>query len=450
MGDFSTIADFTFASPDLIPDEVLSAAALLLLDTIGVAAGACDLAAAKIARETAVQLFQAASDGAVPLMFDGRMTSKAGAAFAGATQIDNLDAHDGYNPTKGHIGCAVVPALFSYAAAHPHLSGREALACMVIGYEIATRAGLALHATASDYHTSGAWNALGVAAMGCRLHGATSEQLRHAFGIAEYHGPRSQMMREIATPTMLHDGSGMGALIGVMSSEMAIRGFEGAPAATVEADNVRAHWDDLGQYWTVPLNYIKPYPICRWAHAALDAIDALRVQNSFTADTVKAITVRTFKEAAQLFPGIPDTTSKAQYSLGYAVAKMVQHGRVGVEQIMDSAFQDPDTAALLERITIVEDAKHSARFPEARWSDVSVDLTNGRTLHSGDVHARGGRGAPLSNAEILDKFSALCSVSIDHVRTDAIAEASLNLLHEGARFSQLAKLVAPPTSKAPL
>ena len=32
------------------------------------------------------------------------------------------------------------------------------------------------------------------------------EQLRHALGIAEYHGPRSQMMREIANPSMLHDG----------------------------------------------------------------------------------------------------------------------------------------------------------------------------------------------------------------------------------------------------
>jgi hypothetical protein len=69
----------------------------------------------------------------------------------------------------------------------------------------------------SDYHTSGAWNALGVAALGCRLR-ACPDTLRHALGIAEYHGPRSQMMREIANPTMLHDGSGMGALVGMMAA----------------------------------------------------------------------------------------------------------------------------------------------------------------------------------------------------------------------------------------
>ncbi|WP_224380148.1 hypothetical protein [Roseovarius carneus] len=67
-----------------------------------------------------------------------------------------------------------------------------------------------MHASVADYHTSGAWNGLGVAALACRLRGADAGVLRHALGIAEYHGPRSQMMREIDNPTMLHDRSGMG------------------------------------------------------------------------------------------------------------------------------------------------------------------------------------------------------------------------------------------------
>jgi 2-methylcitrate dehydratase PrpD len=65
---------------------------------------------------------------AAPLLFDGRSASLPGAAFALATQIDNLDAHDGLNMTKGHIGCAVVPALCALAEAQPDLTGREALA----------------------------------------------------------------------------------------------------------------------------------------------------------------------------------------------------------------------------------------------------------------------------------------------------------------------------------
>jgi 2-methylcitrate dehydratase PrpD len=115
---------------------------------------------------------------------------------------------------------------------------------MVMAYEVAARAAVALHTSVTDYHTSGAWNGLGVAALGCRLKGHTAETLRHALGIAEYHGPRSQMMREIANPTMLHDGSGMGALTGMMAVLLAEDGFTGAPAITVEDE--AAIWADLG------------------------------------------------------------------------------------------------------------------------------------------------------------------------------------------------------------
>jgi Uncharacterized protein involved in propionate catabolism len=109
------------------------------------------------------------------------------------------------------------------------------------------RAGIALHATVTDYHTSGAWNALAVAAIGARLLKLGPDKLREALGIAEYHGPRSQMMRVIDSPTMLHDGSAWGALAGVTAVYLADQGFTGAPAATVEAEEVDAIWRDLGE-----------------------------------------------------------------------------------------------------------------------------------------------------------------------------------------------------------
>ena len=51
------------------------------------------------------------------------------------------------------------------------VDGAEILTALVLGYEIATRAGIALHGSVSDYHTSGAWNALGCAAVAARLLG---------------------------------------------------------------------------------------------------------------------------------------------------------------------------------------------------------------------------------------------------------------------------------------
>ncbi|MEM7525242.1 MAG: MmgE/PrpD family protein, partial [Pseudomonadota bacterium] len=395
-----------------------------------------------VVRDVAIDLY-GAGDGSwsAPIMFDGRCASLAGAAFAAASQTDNLDAHDGLNETKGHIGCAVVPALFAAAARRTDLRGREALEALVISYEIGARAAVALHGSVEDYHTSGAWNALAVAALMTRLLGGDATILRHALGIAEYHGPRSQMMREIDNPTMLHDGSGMGALVGVSAAVMALRGFTGAPAITVEA--APEAWADLGRRWTIEDNYIKPYPICRWAHAALDATTTL-IRDGVTPKTLTRLEVRTFAEAARLYPGMPETTSQAQYSLRFSVASLLRHGRIGPEHVTGAALTDPETAALLEKIDIIEEPRHSARFPADRWSDVAADTTDGRRLASGDVLARGGPEAPLSNEEFTAKVLAFAGPTMGAEGAAALLTLGEGLLDPDAAFGPLAALTARP------
>ena len=444
--NFDRIADFALTGQD-IPQSAMNMAATLLIDTLGVAAGAADMDAGKIARDHAFAFYGAsAPENAARMMFDGRRASIPGAAFAAATQIDNLDAHDGYNPTKGHIGCAVVPALFAFAEARPSLSSREALSALVMSYEVAARAAMALHATVSDYHTSGAWNALGVAALGCRLMGTSPDHLRQALGIAEYHGPRSQMMREIANPTMLHDGSGMGATVGSMAALLAKDGFTGAPAITIEGDEVTEYWSDLGEVWTVEKNYIKPYPICRWAHAALDALIELMRNHGVSAIDVAHIDVNTFAEAAALFPDMPATTSQAQYSLRFSLAVLLVHGRIGPDDISGVALNDPKVADVLSRISVHEDTRHSSRFPAGRWSDVTITLKDGTRLASGDVHARGGPEAPMNMSEVEAKFRMMAA-KLPQSRISALWDMRERLILPETKFSELAQLVLAPVEK---
>ena len=59
---------------------------------------------------------------------------------------------------------------------------------------------------------------------------------------------------------------------------------------------------------------------------------------------------------------------------------------------------------MLDRITVSESARHSARFPAGRWADVTITTRDARVLASGDVHARGGPEAPLTEAEIEAKY----------------------------------------------
>ena len=436
--------------PEDIPDTARETAALLLLDTLGIAIADTPMDAGIAARETAFRLYGAGTSAdTAHMMFDGRPASLAGAAFATASQIDNLDGHDGYNPTKGHIGVAVVPALVAVAEHLPDLSGPEALTALTLGYEIAGRAGLSLHASVSDYHTSGAWNGLGVAALAARLRGTTPEHLREAWGIAEYHGPRSQMMREIANPTMLHDGSAMGALVGMSSVIMAEMGFTGAPAITLEAAEAEAFWADLGQFWQVEHQYIKPYPICRWAHAPIDAARELCIAHDVTATQIERIEIASFKNAVQLFPTMPDTTSQAQYALAFPVATMIAHGEIGLEHISGKGLRDPRVADLVARTLVTESPTHEARFPISRSADVTLTLKDGRVLASGDVDARGGPERPFTAADIEEKYLRFAVPVLGETRARDIRDACLNLTTSKSKFEDLrAILIEPPAKSA--
>ncbi|MEC8145127.1 MAG: MmgE/PrpD family protein [Pseudomonadota bacterium] len=442
----SGVADFALGlAPEDVPEGARRDAALMLLDTLGVAAAASPMEAGRIARDTA-NLLYGSGDPAhrARMLFDGREVSLAGAAYAAATQTDNLDAHDGYNPVKGHIGVAVIPALLALAEQAEPMSGAEALMLVTLGYEIAGRAGLALHATVSDYHTSGAWNALGVAAMASRLRGLSAQQLREAIGIAEYHGPRSQMMREIANPSMLHDGSGWGAMVGISSAILAERGFTGAPAITVEAEEAAPFWSDLGSRWVMQAQYVKPYPICRWAHAPIDGVRDLMLAHGLGPDDIGHIRINTFHESACLFQGVPDSTSMAQYSLSFAVATQAAHGCIGVGQVSGEGLRDPAVHAMIDRISVAESEAHNATFPHTRDADVQITLNDGRVLDSGLVHARGGSERPMDEAEIIGKFGDYAAPVIGADRARAIVAAVTGMADGTAGLDDLrAHLYAP-------
>ena len=236
VGAFADVPAFVRGlSFDQIPADAVASARRSLLDLIGVAAAAHKTPAAAITREyAATQLV--GRDRNARILFDGRRVGLAGAAFAGAAGIDSLDAHDGHVLTKGHSGVAVLPALLAFIDGAQSgeraatVDGREFLACLVLGYEIATRAGIALHSTVRDFHCSGAWNALGCAAIGARLLDLDRERTRHAFGVAEYFGPRGQILRSCDYPSMVKDGSSWGAHAGVSAALLARDGFTGAPA----------------------------------------------------------------------------------------------------------------------------------------------------------------------------------------------------------------------------
>jgi len=386
-----------------LPGNVVEQGRLCLLDLLGVALAGRQTALSRIACDHAVEFF-AAGKLRSRILFDGRVASPIGAGLAGAMTIDSCDGHDGHAETKGHVGVTVLPALLALAEQRPDMSGREFLTSLVLGYEIGTRAGIALHASACDYHTSGAWNALAAAALAARLLPLDAQQTREALGIAEYHGPRSQMMRCIDHPTMVKDGSGWGCMAGLSAGFLAQKGFTGAPAITLEQSEAQAYWGDLGERWRIMEQYFKPQPVCRWAHPAIDAAQTLKQRHGFASEQIRSVRVATFHHATRLAHAQPATTEQAQYSLLFSVAVALKYGIVNFDAIQGDGLKDAEVLRLSHLIRTEEQAEFSSRFPNERMADVSVELVDGRRFESGPTQALGDPDLPFGATAIRHKF----------------------------------------------
>jgi 2-methylcitrate dehydratase PrpD len=437
QGTLGFIRDLRFAD---LPRDVVDLARVCVLDLVGTACGGLGTKLSRIIRDHAADQF-GAGNSAARLMFDGRKVSAAGAALANGMTIDAFDAHDGHVLTKGHAGAAVLPAALAFAEIAPGVSGQDFLTDIVVGYEVAIRAGIAQHRICCDYHTSGAWNALGVAAIGARRLAIDERRTREALGIAEYHGPRSQMMRCIDFPTMVKDGSGWGAMTGTSAALLARDGFTGAPALVVESDAVADLWGDLGRRWRLSEIYFKPFPLCRWAQPAVEAALALVRQHKIGAEAIAAIEVTSFHEAVRLASHTPASTEEAQYSLPFPVAAAVVRGRLAADEIGESAFADPEIRRLSVSMVLRERGDFNARFPAERYAQVSFALRDGRRLESPDMTTRGDPATPLPPDALPAKFRALADPIVGHRRREEIERAVEALVRPDTRADTLIGLL---------
>lgn len=422
-----------------VPPDAQHAARRCLLDLCAALIAGRGTELSGIVRRVALATF---SGDEATLLLDGRRVGVPGAVLAHGMTIDAMDVHDGYRPAKGHAGVNVFPAALALGE-KLGWSGEAFLTALVVGYEVALRAGVVLHASGCDYHTSGAWGALGAAAVTARAHGLNADQTRHALGIAEYHGPRSQMMRCIDHPTMLKDGSGWGSMTGVIAARLAAEGFTGAPAVTVEDAGAQQFWADLGQRWRIRELYFKPYACCRWAQPAVEATREIIAAHRLTPESLTAIEVTTFEAATHLTTAHPANTEQAQYSLPYPVAATLIHGRLDPQHVLPPAIDDEVTLRLADRVTMTVDPALEARFPEEALARVAVQTADGRRYESEVCGARGDPTDPLSDAEVDDKFRRLAGQRLTPARVEALRSACWGV-SELEGINELVALLAPP------
>lgn len=246
--------------------------------------------------------------------------------------------------------------------------------------------------------------------------GLDDDQFEHAIGIAEYHGPRSQMMRNIDHPTMLKDGSGWGSMAGTSAAYMAAEGFTGAPAITITREEAASYWADLCQLvqkgqpeqrWEILQQYFKPYPVCRWAQPAVAACLSLYQQHYFDAEQIEKISVWTFHEGVRLFAQVPIDTEQAQYAISFPVATAIVKGKITADDVY-TGFNDAQLQAITHKVELLELPAYNELFPSQRWAHVRIRLKDGTEFESEPHEALGDPHKPMNPTQFKGKYMNLC------------------------------------------
>ena len=250
----------------------------------------------------------------------------------------------------------------------------------------------------------------------------------------------------IGYPSMLRDGVGWGSPAGVSAAYMAQMGFTGAPTITVEGDDeiTRRFWDDLGQRWEITNTHYKQYPVCRWAHPAIDAADKLMLLHDLTSSDIKRARIRTFHYASRLAGHEPQTLDELTYALAFPMAIMIVKRQIGAEQLVEEILQDPEILRI-SRATEIVDSDHYTRIStRQRWADVTLYLKDGREIQSEPNTPRGDPEDPLSDLEISAKFHLLANPVIGVKRAAAIEGRICHMDDSDFELENLTGLVLAP------
>lgn len=419
-----------------LPEAVTRQAARCLADTVAAMLAGRSTKSARIAADLAGAWWGA---GDAHLVVDGSRVAAPGAGFANAVAANAVDIDDVGIYTWGHPGAQVVPAALALAEQH-HLDGRGLLTAIVIGYEIAFRAGRCVNFEATKvaaaqrtYRACGSWGSVACAAIGSHVLGLDETATRHALGIAEYHSPDLPLMRDLDAPAMVKHGVGPGVVTGLLAAELASRGFTGI-TASLDLDQFRDFADDLGTGYLLPRGISwKRFSSCAWTHPALIAVESLLAGRAITPDKIAKIRIEAYPDAARLGTRLPATTEEAQFNLAWPVAALLVDERLGPAQVLGGRLGDATIRALAERVEVrVSDELTRLYYlsevndPEGKDAAiVTITLRDGTVLSSGltenVLYPEPGWGA----AEISEKFEWLAA---GQVKPAAISDLASRLL----------------------
>ncbi|MEE9147397.1 MAG: MmgE/PrpD family protein [Candidatus Tectomicrobia bacterium] len=450
------LAAYVATTPtDHFPDDVMDRAKYFVLDYLGVA-----LRGSHTASSAAIQTFiDGFAPGNATIVGRNQRAHPAYAALANGAAEHSLEMDDTHQAGSIHLGAPIVSALIAASEMQP-VSGREFLAAMIVGYEVAARVAMAVGPAAHyqrGFHPTGTCGAFGTAAAVSRVWGLDTDATAHALGIAGSQTAGSmEFLATGAWTKRLHPG--WAAHNGIIAAGLARSGFTG-PDSIFEgrdgfvrsysnAPRVEKLTEGLGSAYEILHTAVKPHTCCRYMQAPIDALLELSNTHDFAADDVSQVTIGVLETA---FPIIcepaeikyaPRSVVDAQFSMPFGAAVALLYRRASLAEFSPEVITSPRVHAMMQRVTHARDAALDKHYPQAWPAWAHIALRDGRHVSHTVHYPKGDPQNPLSWEELMAKYEDLGSSVLPADRLHEVC-THIRQLDQRADVSPLWQLLRP-------
>jgi 2-methylcitrate dehydratase PrpD len=434
------VASSTF---DSIPAQVVERAKWVLRDSVGVIIGAMAEPEVSALSDYAVNT---APGPATLLSHEGR-TSPPWAALVHGTAGTTLEMDEGHAFARGHAAIHTVPTAIAVAQSFG-ANGRDTIAAMVVGYEVAARAGVATRLR-KPVHPFGAWGVLGAAAVGAWFKGFAAQDVRGALELAASYAITPSFETAYQGATVRNTYAGMVNYLGLLAADFYELGFRGEVGGlnTAFGEILGQSFDPsalnngLGDYYEIERGYFKPYSGCRYTHAAIDAVLAILAEEPVERGEILSVDVSTYDIAAHLTDPVPKTPLAGRFSLPYVVAATLVNGSAGPEIFTPNMLVEPAVLDIARKVNVSESKNFTAMTPAKRPARVILRFKDGTQREKTVFGSKGDPDQPMTAEELEAKFSQLCKPYISSQRTQQ-AWNKLGHLEQSPNIDEVMQLLS--------
>ncbi len=184
---------------------------------------------------------------------------------------------------------------------------------------------------------------------------------------------------------------GAAAMNGVLAAGLARQGFVGAVEAVEGKHGLLQGYTDgaqvgrvtqgLGRDWETLRVGVKPYPSCRYTHAALDGLIALRREHAIAPKEIRRVLVGLHRNGltltAEPLPAKrrPANVVAGQFSMPFTAAVALDQGAFGWDDYR--RLGDARIEALADRIEVVRDPAVETGSPHPFGARVRIETDRG-------------------------------------------------------------------------